>query len=460
MDNILYIFLLIIIVVGLGLIMFSLKHKKNLDRSKSTIIQNNNESIHSNMDMGDINKTDSMFKAIKPDERNHYDLSKLTDIVLKNSLGQEITFTRPDELTEMKYQEVIISETIKIAGHFAQGAMPILGNASTLSEIARMAPNGLFTATVDPSNLSKFGDGTITTMVRDTTNNLVGHAGFQSVENTIQVNPLFAVNVGMHAMAAISGQYYLNQIFGELDGINSNLEKLIEFHHDEKIGILLNTKDRLSEIIQRKNVDESDIYEIRDLRNKIGEVFQEYKIRLDREHGDIIKFKPKAMLVEKRVGEYGKKINEMCFTFQVCFEADRLSMQSELAEIAVRMKLNYEDPMLEELFEQLKHNSENSFSISIDDIIKDTFKPINSKAKEIVGDGKDLFFIDKNRNKLLKSIFDKHKKLEAQFNSKAGNNIIYKALSERGEHKEVIIMPDKELKGQRIFIPMDENNQL
>lgn len=454
MDNFVHTFVLIIIVVGFGLIMFGLNHKKNPYKSRTTIKQDN-ESIPVNIDINSINNN-VVAKAIDSDERNHNDLSKFTDIVLKNSLGQEISFTRPNELTEMKYQEVIISEATKIGGHLVQGAMPVLGNASTLAEIAKKAPNGLFTATVDPSILSKFTDGTTTTMVRDTTNNLTGHAGFQQVGNISKTNPLLAVNVGMQAMAAVSGQYYLHQIFDQLDGINSNLEKLIEFHHDEKIGILLNAKNRLSEIIQRENVDESDIQEIRDLRNKIGEVFQEYKIRLDRDHGDVIKFKPKALLVENRVGEYSKKIDEISFTFQVCFEADRLSMQAELAEIAVRMKLNYEDSMLEELHHQLKHNYENSCSILIDENIKEIFEPINSKAKEIVGTGKDFIFIDKNREKLLKSISYKHSQLEVQLNSKAGSKIIYKALSERNEHQEVLIMPDEGLQGQRIFIPIVE----
>lgn len=373
---------------------------------------------------------------------------------MKNSLGQEILFTRPSELTKMKYQEVMVNVTAKIVGHFAQGSLPVLGNTKTMAELARMAPNGLFTATVDPSTLSKFADGTITTMVRDSTNHLIGHAGFQPVQNLFKVSPLVAVNIGMNAMAAISGQYYLNQIFGQLDSINSSLEKLIGFHHDEKIGILLNSKNRLSEIIQRKNVDESDIQEIRVLRNKIGEVFQEYKIRLDREHGDIIKFKPKALFVEKRVGEYSKKIDEMSFTFQVCFEADRLSMQAELAEIAVRMKLDYKDSMLEELYTQLNHNYDNSFSILVNSKLQDSFESINSKAKDIVGDGKDLIFIDKDRKKLLKSIFDKHKRLEAQFSSEAGSKIIYRALSERNKNQEVLIVPEEQFQGQRIFIPI------
>ncbi|MDY0236905.1 MAG: hypothetical protein RBR71_12840 [Gudongella sp.] len=455
MDNILLVIVIIIVAIGLGLMIFDLKCKNNINKAQRDIKQDD-KLIPNNRDVDTINSDDVLAKAKELDEQNYYDLSKITDIIMQNSLGQELCFTRPNELLEVKYQEVMVGEATKIGGHLIQSAMPVLERTSTLAEIAKKAPNGLFTATVDPSTLSKFVDGKTTTMVRDTANKLTGHAGFQSIENFSKVNPLLAVNVGMQATAAISGQYYLHQIFDQLDGISSNLEKLIEFHHDEKIGILINAKKRLGEIIQRKNVDEFDIKEIRDLRNKIGEIFQEYKIRLDRERKNIAKFKPETWFVEKRVNNYGKKIDEVSFTIQVCFEADRLSMKAKLVEIAVRMQFNYIDPMLEELFCQLKDNYDNSFSISIDDNIEEIFDSINSNAKKIVGDGKDFVFIDKNPKKLLKYISDKSNCLEKQLNSKTGDNIIYQALSQRNEQQEVLIMIDEELQGQRVFIPVVE----
>lgn len=453
MDNILLVVVLIIVIVGFGI--FGLKQRNNLNKEQRAN-RHDHELIPDNMYMDAIQRNDIVAKALK--EQNNNDLSKITEIVLQNSLGQEILFARPNELKEQKYQEVIVGETAKIGVHLIQGAMPVLERASTLAEIAKKAPNGLFTATVDPSTLSKFADGTTTTMVRDTANKLAGHAGFQTIEKVGKVNPLMAVNVGMQALVAISGQYYLHQIFAQLDGINSNLEKLIEFHHDEKIGILLNTKNRLSEIIQRKNVDGSDVNEIRDLRNKIGEVFQEYKTRLDRECKNVAEFKSGAWFVEKRVDYYSKEIDEMSFTLQICFEADRLSMQAELAEIAVRMKMNYADLMLEELFYQLKNNYDNSFSISIDYKIKEIFEPINLNAKEIVGDGKNFIFIDKNPEKLLNYIYHKSNQLEEQLNSKADSKIINQVLFERNQQQEVAITLDEELKGQRIFIPVVENS--
>lgn len=388
------------------------------------------------------------------DKQKKIELTKIIEIVLQNSLGQDLSFTRPNESSSVKYQEVMFGELNNLSGHIAQGVLPTLGHNMYLKEIAKAAPNGLFTTTANPAMLSKFADQSYSTMVRDSANNLVAHEGFirTGLHGT---NPLLAVNVGMQAMAAISGQYYLDHINSGLDTINSNLEKLVSMHHDEKIGILLNAKIRLGEIISRETIDESDVNEIRSLRNKTREVYQEYKIRLDREQESVSIFKSKAWFVEERVNGYSNSIDEMCFTMQVTFEADRLSMQAELAEIAVRMKRNYKDAMLEELFNQLKNNYKNSFSISINDKIDSIFIPINENAKNIVGNGKDFWLIDKNQKELLQSILNKPKYLQENLTSKTDENIFTTALLESNKTQEFLIMPDNDLQVQRIFIPIN-----
>ena len=61
MDNILYIFALIIIVVGFGLIIISLKRKKNFNKTKTTIKQDIN-STPVNIDRNNsiiVEKTDT-----------------------------------------------------------------------------------------------------------------------------------------------------------------------------------------------------------------------------------------------------------------------------------------------------------------------------------------------------------------------------------------------------------------
>jgi len=439
-DNLLLPVLIIIILFGAGFAIFKLKRKNNLNEAP----RDNNAIV---------------VKAAEVNRHKHDDISRVVEIILRNELGQEISFTRPNKLSTMKYQEVIVSETAKAGGHLVQSAIPILACAQTLTEITKQASGGvLFASTVDPATLSKFANGTTTTMVRDAANNLVGHAGFRPIDDLGGLNPLTAVNIGMQAMSAVSGQYYLHQIFSQLDGINSSLEHLIEFHHDEKIGVLLNAKIRLGEVIQRNSVDEADVKEIRDLRNKVGEIFQEYKLRLDREHKSVAEFKPRTLLVEKRVDSYGEEIDKVAFTVQVCFEADKLSIQAELAEIAVRMKLNCVDPMLEELLAQLKENYDNSFSTSISSNIMNIFESINSNAQKIVGSGKDFIFIDRKPEKLLKYISDKSDHLEKLLDAKVSGHVANQVMLERNIAQEMLIMADVKLQNQRVFVPVVERD--
>ncbi|MCJ7968737.1 MAG: hypothetical protein MUW51_06945 [Lactococcus lactis] len=65
----------------------------------------------------------------------------------------------------MKFKEVFASEASLIAGNLTQGSLQIANQAMSVAQIFKQAPNGLFTATVDPAKLSKFKNGTFTTMV-------------------------------------------------------------------------------------------------------------------------------------------------------------------------------------------------------------------------------------------------------------------------------------------------------
>ncbi|MER2295415.1 MAG: hypothetical protein ABS913_08850 [Desemzia incerta] len=445
MDSFVIVLIGVLILVCLGFI-FYLHNKKNNHlkiKEKSDYLPKKVTS-EQNFNSG---------KRLSKKEKTH--LNKITEIVLQNGLGQELIFTRPDKLSSVKYQEINFGEHNKISGHLFQGALPVIGQAMYLKDIAKKAPNGLFTTKATPSTLSNFADGSFSTMVRDSSNNLVGHEGFTRV-NLSGTNPLLGINVAMQATAAISGQYYLHQIYSQLDIISSNLEQLMNMHHDEKVGVLLNAKVRLSEITSRQIVDEVDINEIRSLRNSIGEIYQEYKNRLDREQQEISKFRSKALRVEERVKEYNNAIEGMNFTLQIAFEADRLTMQAELAEIAVRMKRDYKDSMLEELFFQLNKNYKNSFSISIKDNIESIFIPINKNANNIIGNGKDFWLIDRDPRKLLRSIQNKSELLQEKLMEKNNYTLFNQVLSEPNKEQNILILPEENLQEQRIFIPLNE----
>lgn len=343
--------------------------------------------------------------------------------------------------------------------HAGQAATPALERASTLAEIKNQTPNGLFSSTIDPEKLTKFKNSeTYSTMVHEP-GNLKEHKGFvkKDIKDLVGKDSLLSTtNIGMQSAAALSGQYYLTEITNQLEDIDSKLDDLIEFHHDERLAILKNAKNRLEEIIKRQNVSLNDINEIRQLRNSVGEVFEEYQTRLNRELKEVSCFKSNHILVEKRLESYVKEIDKIKFNTQVSYQADKLSVQAELAEISVRMKLDFNNPMLKELYLQLEDNKKNSFSLNINKKIIDIFRPIDMHADDIVKEGKDLLFIDKDRKKLLKSVYDRSNDLEKTLDSSRIDNLLNDSLEEQNKEQEILIVPDSESGEQRVFISVDE----
>lgn len=444
MDN--YLIYITGIVVVILLIFFILKYKKEDKVDKDNLENINNFEVTSK-------------NEVTKSKNRLLELSEIDQLILKNSSGNELVFNRPNESSEKKYHEITLSKSGKIASHATQTATPALERAATVAKLKKGAPYGLFTSTIDPEKLSKFSkDGSYSTMVHNK-KSLREHKGFikKDVNELIEgKNMVSAVNAGMQASAAISGQYYLEEITSQLEDIDSKLEELIDFHHDERLAILKNAKNRLEEIIKKENVDQNDIIEIRSLRNSVREVFEEYRTRLNRQVEEISQYKSKSLFVETRVENYMKEIEKIKFNINISYEADKLSIQAELAEISVRMKLDYSDSMLKDLYFQLKNNIENSFSINIDKNILDVFRPIDMHADNIVKDGKDLFLIEKDRKKLLKSIYKISSELEAELNSDPIRELLNESINQRRKPQEILILPNSEHGEQKVYIKVEE----
>ena len=443
MDNLL-IYIAGIVIVAL-LIFFILKDKKEDKMDTDNLEENNYDAINENEL---VKSKDSTPK-----------ISEVDQLILQNGSGNELVFNRPNELSERKYQEVTLTKSGKIASHAAQASVPALERAKTISEIKKNAPDNLFVSSIDPDKLSRLKkDNSYSTIVRKD-GKIFENKGFlkKDINELLDTsNMVSAVNAGMQASAAISGQYYLEEITSQLEDIDSKLEELIDFHHDERLAILKNAKNRLEEISKKENVDQNDIIEIRSLRNSVREVFEEYRTRLNRQVKEISQYKSKSLFVETRVENYMKEIEKIKFNINVSYEADKLSIQAELAEISVRMKLDYSDSMLKDLYFQLKNNIENSFSINIGKNILDVFRPIDMHADNIVKDGKDLFLIEKDRKKLLKSIYKISSELEAELNSDPIRKLLNKSINQRRKSREILILPNSEHGEQKVYIQVEE----
>lgn len=139
--------------------------------------------------------------VVEKEKNQHKDLTNSTEFFLKNSLGNELVFKRSDgtDIKEREYREVSFSQVNQVSGAVVNGALPVLQQVMTAEKIAKVAPNGLFTTSVNIDKLSKFKDGSYSTMVRDVHNNLIGHEGFTKVTDIVKGNPIVAISAGMQA---------------------------------------------------------------------------------------------------------------------------------------------------------------------------------------------------------------------------------------------------------------------
>ena len=147
--------------------------------------------------------------------------------------------TTDEELQSKKYYKVDLSEI-----DFATGQLLNLGlnqgrELLTFSELAKKAPNGLFTASTSIDNLTQFKDGSYSTMVRDANGQIQKHAGFVEVKGVVGgVNLANLVSVGIQAMSIASGMYYLHEINTQLNTLNEKVNEIIRVRDDEQIGML------------------------------------------------------------------------------------------------------------------------------------------------------------------------------------------------------------------------------
>ncbi|WP_066320507.1 hypothetical protein [Bacillus sp. FJAT-29814] len=290
-----------------------------------------------------------------------YNSNEIEVIVVSNPIGGELSLEKvtDDKLeTKKKYKEVFVSDLSLMTGNVSQTALQVANQGLTLAQIAKQAPNGLFTATASPANLSKFANGTTSTMVRDASGRLVEHAGFADVGLSASVNPAIILSAGMQVMSAVSGTYYLHKINAQITDMDAKLEELLNIHHDTNIGRLIAARKGLSEIANREIVDTTDLSAIRNYKKTADEIHEEYTYRLKRQEREL------NLEIDSKVEE--KKLRDINFTMTIAFEANKLSMFAELIEIGTRMKIGGQIEIINGLTRQLKQNYANSFYHNID----------------------------------------------------------------------------------------------
>jgi hypothetical protein len=431
------------------------------------VTKNRRKILNTNLEVGGNSDLIKNSKMIDYTMSTFHVLSEIQAIIINDNLGQELELTRPDmkALANKKFKE-ITNNGLSIGSHTAQGAIPFLAQAQTISEISKVAPNGLFTATAPISELMKFSDGTVGSAVMGN-GGIVGQSGFKEVGLSAisQINPATVIGAGMQAMAAISGQYYMHQISNQLLSIDKKLDKLVNFHHDEKTAILLTIKDRLKDITEKSNVDAADIIGIHNLYTDSGKVFNEYYLRLQRmDIRDVINVKARWVDKPKEIRALSDSIDrhEIDLSLQICFYANFLYYQCKLAEVATRMKMiknEGQKEIIKEQLEKIRSSYKESFFINAGKKIDEFYLPIIDKSTEIAESGrvtaeKDMYWYDDTPSEHMK-IKAREINLKDSLQENELKSLIGNVLQLFENPIEILYLPSDNLKEQKMFVCED-----
>jgi len=345
----------------------------------------------------------------------------LTEIVLQNAAESGLQLSRLSRVDTLAMAKVRCREITASAhgmaalAQTAQGALPALVQSQAVQAaratqtqmvqtIAKEAPNGLFTTTAAVKDLMHYGDGTVGSAVmgigKSGRRGVVGHTGFQEVSldavkfgSVPAVNPVAVIGGAMQAMAMVSGQYYMHQLSAQLKSMGKQLDKLIENHNNEKIGVLRSVSVTIADLTSKKNPDAADLIRIQDAAVKAQEVFHEYLTRLDKIDVEGIAGSKKAQtyLSEAEIKALRKRLDdsEIIFTMQVCFQASLLVEKCKAAEIAIRMRMNGYDPRTAEDLRALVDGMGTTFHGGKKELCKEYLQPVLRQSREYAKNGID-----------------------------------------------------------------------
>lgn len=435
MDNSTLLIILVVFVI-IWSFLIVLLHKKTKNKNA------NNETL---------DLADDELVTLKSDKSVPLMPGEVDAIVLQNNSGEELSFSRIRTDLPGQYVELEKASYAKAGADILKTGLPVAEKAYTLAELSQRAPNGLFTATVSPDKLSKFKkDKTFTTIIRND-KNIEKHAGFKEIESLSNVNPLMATEMAMAAMAAVSGQYYLNKINDQLNQLNVSVDKLFSFHNDEKIAILQNAAQRFSELSNKQVVDDNDIAQLRRLGDDVSNVCYEYRPKVDDlwnklEHFSTSKNKP-TMSVE----EYEQALYDWNYYRSICREASRLEQISKALEIVLRRRRDISDPQLAQLMADLKNSYGNSFYLEDANGYKGAMEKLTSNSMKLVMINK-RFERDKKK---VKNLFRLNNAIDAiqQLNESNGQLLFINELLEEKNEAQIVLFEDEEGKA-RTFLPI------
>ena len=282
--------------------------------------------------------------------------------------------TNDEELQRKKYYKVDFSEIDFATGQLLSVGLNQGRELLTFSELAKKAPNGLFTASTSVDNLTQFKDGSYSTMVRGDNGQIQKHAGFVEVKGVGGVNLAKLVSVGMQAMSIASGMYYLHEINTQLNSLNEKVNEIIRVRDDEQMGMLKSINKIIIEISNKEEVSDLDLAQLRRQREKASEIFEARFETYNRRRKENLNTLKK---IEKSILEINKDT-------YLLYQANRLELSAQLIEIFLYMKNNFSESYIKQQLKQFKSNYNNSFLSTLpEEILVDRDRISSIFAKEI-----------------------------------------------------------------------------
>lgn len=421
----------------------ALVFKGNKDSDQSTCLNKNNALRESNQ------------TGLTLSNNTTIDFANVDELVLNNSLGQEIVFMRPSELSEKIYKEIEISGKGKIMQHAGQGAAPIIQKTYTMRQLKDQAKNGLFASTVPKESLHRYNsDKTFSSIVYNG-NKIDSHHGFKEVElaSVAGISPAAVCAIAMQGMAIISGQYYLKHIAINLNSLKRVIEEVKDIHESEARGILTNCRGRLQQIAQMNYCSEVELNEIRSLTNDARKIYEQYKDRYLAAYQQVQDFYFKGLSSESALKTYNEHISNMRYLLQVCMIADRVIDEALLTEFVTRRKININDPALEDIYNQMEKHYYEGFNARLCENYEKYFGNLQLKGERIrdAGMAENAFFGTEAKEEMLIPI---SKNLAGLKNDVDRITISTRHENEMiDEDREILMMIDEKNGAVRMFEP-------
>ncbi|MBM9578645.1 hypothetical protein JWG45_15980 [Leptospira sp. 201903070] len=290
---------------------------------------------------------------------------------------------------------------------------------ATLSQIGIIKSlniNGLFTATVNPALLTKFGNGTISTMIHGS-NGIIQNAGFHATSISV-----FTPLVVLQALSLITGQYYLNGISKQLEGIENKLENLIKQYRNKQIAKITYSIKLIRELYKIKHPNVEDMVQLKKVDSEISMIHEEYVNHISSIKLDSIKLSNKIR-TSKKIEELFNKLKEVSLDFStnMAIVTDEILHLNKIIELILnsRMSENIDNraKRVDEIFEEIaKWNPEAFYRRKLKNSkLAEIYNIAIEHAREIYNNA----YINKNKAKdAVIDLAKKHLELEESINGK------------------------------------------